>query len=372
MPPGNSIAMSAEKCSLTSAAAAANDVMISWSSVLTTSCSSRRAPRTSSTCASSSLCRSSSWRQLLERERVDRAERDELSLELVGVLSERGIGGRLGLGEADELFGPCVEVAVDVLGERLGAQVDLVGLEVEGSGAVAHRIEPLLGGVAVLAQLLELLAAGADRVDLVLVVVAQRVEDLVESLLLGVDQLFETAERRALGLEAFPSCGGAGALLGVAGESSLDLGVALGEDAAALGDAGDADLELLAASADLLAALLELAPGVQGLGQVRERPDELRLLGGDLGEALLGLEDGGAGVVELGGQACLLLGRRARPRRAWPRARRRGGRLHARPRCGRRVPSTTRCGPRSTRPWRARPRRRLLRPAAAPLRPRPW
>ena len=162
--------------------------------------------------------------------------------------------------------------------------------------------------MAVLAELFELLAAGSHGVDLVLIVVAQRVEDLVESLLLGVDEAFESAQRRALGLEPFPAGGRAGTLLGVSGQSSLDLRVTFGEDAPALGDAGDADLQLLAPGYDFRAALLELAPCVQRLGQVRECTVELSLLGGDFGEALLGLEDGGAGVIELRGQAGLLLG----------------------------------------------------------------
>ena len=60
-----------------------------------------------------------------------------------------------------------------MLVQSLRAQVDLVGLEVEGPGPGAHRIESLLGGVAVLAQPLELLAARPYCVDLILVVVAQ-------------------------------------------------------------------------------------------------------------------------------------------------------------------------------------------------------
>ena len=172
--------MSAEKCSLTSAAAAAKDVMISWSRVRTTSCSSRRAPRTSSTCASSSLWRSSS------AESSSRASgftgpsaaslRSSSSACWVSVVPS----GASGSGRPASSSGVAPEVARDVLVQRLGAQVDLVGLEVEGAGAVAHRIEPLLGRVAVLAQLLEALAAGPHGVDLVLVVVAQRLEDAVE------------------------------------------------------------------------------------------------------------------------------------------------------------------------------------------------
>ncbi len=100
-------------------------------------------------------------------------------------------------------------------------------------------------------------------------------------------------------------------LLGVAGQASLDLGVTLAQHAPALHHAGDPDLELLAPPQHLAAALLELAPGAERLGQVGQRPVELRLLGGDVGQPLLGLDDGGAGVLDLGGgQARLLLAAR--------------------------------------------------------------
>ena len=126
-------------------------------------------------------------RQLLERQRVHRPERRQLALELVGVLRQRRVLRGLGLGKAGQLLGRGAQVPRDVLVQRLGPQVDLVHLEVEGTGAVAHRIEALLGRVAVLAQLLEALAAGAHRIDLVLVVVAQRLEDAVEAGVLLLD-----------------------------------------------------------------------------------------------------------------------------------------------------------------------------------------
>ena len=82
---------------------------------------------------------------------------------------------------------------------------DLVGLQVEGAGAGAHRFEPLLGRVAVLAQALELLAPGAHRVDLVLVVVAQRLEDTVEPVVLLLDHDLQPGQRGALGLQPAPA-----------------------------------------------------------------------------------------------------------------------------------------------------------------------
>ncbi len=88
------------------------------------------------------------------------------------MLRQRRVLGRLGLGQPDELLGSRAQVAGDVLLQRLGAQVDLVGLEVEGAGAGAHGVQSLLGRVAVLTQLLELLAPGSHGVHLVLVVVA--------------------------------------------------------------------------------------------------------------------------------------------------------------------------------------------------------
>ena len=85
------------------------------------------------------------------------------------------------------------------------------------------------------------------------------------------DDRFEPAQRGALGLQAFTAGGGRRPLLGVAGQAALDLGVALGQDAPALGDAGDLHLERLAASDDLGAPDLQVAPGVEGLGQVGQR-----------------------------------------------------------------------------------------------------
>ena len=110
-------------------------------------------------------------RELFEREGVDGAERDELALQLLGVLDQRRALGRLGLGQAGQLLGHRTEVTCGVLVQCLDAQLDLVGLEVERARAVAHSIETLLGRVAVLAQLFEPLAAGPHRVDLVLIVV---------------------------------------------------------------------------------------------------------------------------------------------------------------------------------------------------------
>src|SRR5581483_11661741 len=118
-------------------------------------------------------------------------------------------------------------------------------LEVEGPGTGPDRIEALLGGVTVGSQSLEALAAGADGVDLELVVLAQRLEDGFEAVALGVDDGLEALEGDALGFEAGAAGGGVGPLLGVSLQAALHLGVAVGQHPAALGDAGDADLELL-------------------------------------------------------------------------------------------------------------------------------
>ncbi len=85
--------------------------------------------------------------------------------------------------------------------------------------------------------------------------------------------------------------------------------MAFGQHASAFQDARDPDLELLSPAQHLAAALLKVTPGLQGLGQVRQLPVEMRLLGRDLGEALLGGEDRLARVVELGDQTRLLLRR---------------------------------------------------------------
>jgi len=88
-----------------------------------------------------------------------------------------------------------------VLVQRLGTQRHLVALEIERARARAHRIEALLGGVAVLAQLLETHPPGTDGVDLLLVVAAQGVEDPLQAGVLGLDHHLQPAQRGAFRLE---------------------------------------------------------------------------------------------------------------------------------------------------------------------------
>ena len=64
--------------------------------------------------------------------------------------------------------------------------------------------------------------------------------------MLTLDDRLEPPQRGALGLQALAPGRGRGALLGMAQQPPLDLGVALGQHPAALGQAGDPDLELLA------------------------------------------------------------------------------------------------------------------------------
>ena len=132
-----------------------------------------------------------------------------------------------------------------MLVQCLGAQVDLVGLEVERPRAVAHGVEAVLGRLSVLAELFEALAAGPYRVDLVLIVVAQRGEDAVEPLVLPGDEHVEPGQRGPLGLETASAGGRRRPLLGVPLQAPFHFGLALGQDAAPLGDTGDAHLELL-------------------------------------------------------------------------------------------------------------------------------
>ena len=102
--------------------------------------------------------------------------------------------------------------------------------------------------MAVPAQLLQLLAPGPDRVDLILVVVAQGLEDAVEPGVLLGDELLEARQRGALGLQPLAAGGRRGPLLGVTLQAALHLGLALAEHPPALGDARHADLERLAPS----------------------------------------------------------------------------------------------------------------------------
>ena len=134
-------------------------------------------------------------RELLERQRVHRPKRDQLALQLVCVLRERRAFGCLGLGHPDQVLRHRSQVAVHVLDEGLGPQVDLVGFEVERARAGADRIEALFGGVAVLTELLELLTARPDGVHLVLIVVTQGLEDAVEARMLLFHQRLQPAQR---------------------------------------------------------------------------------------------------------------------------------------------------------------------------------
>ena len=309
-------------------------------------------------------------RELLERQRVHRAERRQLALQLLGVLRQRRALGRLGLGQARQLLGRRTEVARDVLVQRLHAQVHLVGLQVERARAGAHRLEALLGRVAVLAQALELLAARPHGVDLVLVVVAQRLEDAVEPVVLLLDHHFQAGQRRALGLQAAPARRRRRPLLGVALQAPLHLGLALGQHAAAFDHTGHPYLDLLAPAPEPDPPLLEGLPGLQRLLQLGQRPGQVRLLGGDVGQPLLRRHHGGAGLLELGGDAALLLGG-ALP--VGP-ARLAGGGVAVVGPLGRgrarRGSGRAQCGSRRGGRGPARPRRRRPRPGGAPLRPR--
>ena len=137
---------------------------------------------------------------------------------------------------------------------------------------------------------------------------AQRLEDPVETLVLALHQQLQPGQRSALGLQAAPARRRRGPLLGMAQQAPLHLGLALGQDTPALDHARHAHLELLAPRLQAHPALLERLPGLEGLLQVGQRPGQLRLFGGDIGQPLLGRDDRDAGVVELARDAPLLLG----------------------------------------------------------------
>ena len=193
--------------------------------------------------------------------------------------------------------------------QGLRPQFDLVGLEVEGAGAGAHGVEPLLGGMAVLTQPLEFLAARPHCVHLILVVVTERLEHGVQPAVFVLDDRLETRQGGALGLQALPSCRGGRPLLGVTRQPPLDLRLTFGQHASALGDAGDAHLERLATTGDFGSACHHRFPCLQGLLQLWNRPGQARLLRSDLGEPLFRCGDAGACVVELLRQATLFFDR---------------------------------------------------------------
>ena len=136
-------------------------------------------------------------------------------------------------------------------------------------------------------------------VDLILVVVAQGLEDPVETVVLPLDQHLQTRQCGALGLQPDPARGRGGPLLGMTLQPPLDLGLALGEDAAALGHTRHAHLEVLAAFPQLGATALECLPRLERLLQLGQRPGQLGLLRRDVGKALLRCGERGPCLLEL-------------------------------------------------------------------------
>ncbi len=201
-----------------------------------------------------------------------------------------------------------MEIAADVLAQRLGAQIDFVGLQIEGARAAAHGFKTLFRGVAVLAELFEPFTAGTHRVDLVLVVMTKGLEDGVEPGVLGLDDGLEAGEGTTFGLESLAARGCGGAFFGVTGQSALHLGAPFGQDAPAFGHAGHSHLELLAAKAHLRAPTLKSLPRGDGLLERRQQLQQLRLLGSHVGQPLVGRGDGGTDLFELRGQTPLLDG----------------------------------------------------------------
>ena len=256
--------------------------------------------------------------------------------------------------------------------QRLHAQVHLVGLQVERARACPHRLQSLLGRVAVLAQALELLATRPHRVDLILVVVAQRLEDAVQPLVLLLDHHLETGQRRALRLQAAPARRRRGPLLGVALQTTLHLGLALRQHAPTFDHARHPHLDLLAPAPEPRPPLLEGLPGLQRLLQLGERPGQVGLLGRDVGQPLLPRHDGGAGLLELGGNPAPLFGGALPVGPAASRMRRHGGRWPARLRSAHRGSGRAQCGsprggrgPARRRRQPPRPRRRASSTEAA-------
>ena len=304
------MATSAEKCSLTSAAAAANDVMISWSRVRTTSCSSRRAPRTSSTCASSSLWRSSSVESSSRASGLTGPSADELALELLGVLGQRRALGRLGLGQADQVLGRRAEVAQRRAraGPRCAGRPRWPRGRGCGCGCAPHRgAARSCGGPGAAARASRRRPAPRRPGPGSRGAATRRCRRAARA------RCWTSTSRRASAAPSAssraPARGRRGPLLGVALQAPLHLGLALAEDPPALGDAGHPHLELLAPpraprpAAPRAPARRSSASSSSGSDAV-----QLRLLGRDLGQPLLRLRHGGAGLVELAGQAALLLG----------------------------------------------------------------
>ena len=374
VPPGNSMATSVEKCSLTSAAAAANDVMISWSSVRTTSCSSRRAPRTSSTWASSSLWRSSSVGELLEGQRVDRAERGQLALQLVGVLRQGRALGSLGLGQPGQVLGHGAQLAVHVLEQRLGAAGRPRWPRGRGCGCGcgprrgAARSCGGPGGAARAARP----PPGRRRPG-----PGSRDAGTRRCRRGAACSCSTNASRRA---SASPSAssrwrrvGRRGPLLGVALQPPLHLGLTLGQDPAALGRcrprAPRAPGRRAPASARRSS---EPPPGGRGPPRARAGTAASCACSAVTSDSrACASATAAAGLVELAGQAAPLLGGSGGvgPPGLAGRTVPVDGALGRRP--GVAGPGPARSGPRSGWPAPARRRRRPRRPCAAPPRPPP-
>ncbi len=223
MPPGNSEVTRCEKCSLTSAKAASKTCMISSSRVRMTWWSSRRAERTSSTWDSRNWWRSLSSDELLERQRVDRAQGRQLGLELadpggrVGALRELRRRGRHGpIRSAGQLPAQRLDHRLTPDGRLDQVQLDLLETAA-GSGQFV-----LVGG-ALSAQFLEPGPAGADRLELEPVALAQFRQGRVQAFLGRGHHDQQPLHGGGVRLQSPPALGRLTALVGVPGQPPLDL-----------------------------------------------------------------------------------------------------------------------------------------------------
>jgi len=221
--------------------------------------------------------------------------------------------GQLRCGHSDGILGLAAEVAAQGLDDRLATHGGLHQVQLRLLQTAAGGGEFVLVDGTLATQLLQSGPAGPHGFELTAMAVTQGGQERVQSGLgLGHDTQ-QTLHRRGVRLQSGPALGRLLALLGVTGQSTLDLTEALGQHPPALDQSGRAHLPLGTGPGRLGQESLDasaLLPGVRhpaggldpGVLECGHAGDELTHAGGIASDAILELGAIVTDLLQLGGE----------------------------------------------------------------------